>query len=281
MKHTLIFHHIPKTAGSTMRQVLRSQYKKVFEVDGYDPQSSIDSFKGLSREQQIAFDVIQGHAAFPLADFADNPVFLTYLREPVDCFVSQYYYIKRTPWHRTYQAISSINSIAEYADFALRHHEDNIQTRFLADTLLANFGPLRPQNPVNNMEILLNQAKKRLQTIKYVFFTHQFDLSLQILKHDLQWQNQPYYLRLNKTRGRPAIGTLDKGVIATIKEAVRYDIQLFEFAKALNAKLLANYDLDEQLANFQRNNIRIRPLLKINHYRRGIGRRIVGRKKRR
>jgi hypothetical protein len=255
---TLIFQHIPKTAGSTLRTILGKEYHKIFLVDSYHPETSIAKFEQLDVKEQNSFELIQGHAALQVLKYIHQPILLTYLREPIDCFISQFYYIKRTPDHRSYKALEGVN---------------HVQTRILSDSALDFFGALKMVDTNENRSEMLSQAKNKLQLFDYVFLTHQFDLSLLILQKDLQWKYPPYYLAMNKTKDRPIMKELGDNLLEKIREVVKYDIELYELAKQMNQKLLANYSLEEQLTQFRHNNQLMKPFLLMKQYVRWMGRR--------
>lgn len=263
---TLIFEHLPKTAGITLRSILEREYKCAYKVDDYSIADSIAAFENLNPQQQNSFDLIYGHASSVLAKYVKNPILLTYLRNPVDRFISQYCYIKINPAHRTHKSLQKVTDIEEYIDFSLKHQEDNIQTRFLSNAVLRFVGELQPSGSGIDMQLLLNQAKNRLRSFRYVFFTHQFDLSLLILKKDLNWTISPYYVKWNLTPRRYIIKDLSPSLIDRIKNLERYDLELFEFAQTINNEFLSGYDLKDEVASFKMINQLRKPVTWMSHY---------------
>lgn len=51
MKHTLIFFHIPKAAGTTLNSIIRNNYSSnvIYEL-GWQPQISINKLKKLDSD---------------------------------------------------------------------------------------------------------------------------------------------------------------------------------------------------------------------------------------
>ena len=105
--HTIIFHHIPKTAGTTFRSILIRQYNqdKVYDIWG-DKKLIINNFKNMSKNRRYRYKLILGHQAFKLYDYINNPLVITMLRSPVARVISLYRYVKGFEWHPYYSIVN-------------------------------------------------------------------------------------------------------------------------------------------------------------------------------
>jgi len=146
----LIFLHVPKTAGTVLRQVLPSRFRpeQVFTVDDRGPEahaayisyvssglgpwipplagdpnlSWIEMLHQLPRERFEGLRLLQGHFWFGLHEALATPAaYLTLLRDPVDRVLSLYQH--RVAHHGLQM------SLAAYVDVARDWEIDNGQTR--------------------------------------------------------------------------------------------------------------------------------------------------------
>lgn len=105
--------HIPKTGGSTLRDVhIRKNYDESAIIDASSmPMASIvDNINSMTK-------FIIGHHRYGLHLFyAKRPVrYITILRDPVQRFISNYYYLKQTKSHYLYDKVKDMG-MTEYLD---------------------------------------------------------------------------------------------------------------------------------------------------------------------
>ena len=196
---TLIFLHIPKTAGRTFYNILIRQFspseilrmEHLFNKDSsikYQPvhqffnpflqKYAINYLKKIPDEQKIRIKCItQGHLAFGLhAYFPQRVSYITFLRNPVDRVISQYYYLRRRPNNPFYYLVKG-KDLREYINNEeISDQISNVQVRFLCgEDGIPKQGKLSEED--------LKLAKERLK--KYFTFvgtTKKFDESLICLK---------------------------------------------------------------------------------------------------
>ena len=153
----VIFLHIPKAAGTTLRDILYRQYEKehIYELDGKKFSQSQEDFKHLNAKEKDKIRLLMGHMYFGLHEFVQSPSsYITMLRDPVEKVISYYYFVSKVTKHPDYELIKSQNvSLKEYCTMN-KPNMCNAQTRFLAGE---NF------SQVNNEPEMLKQAKKNLQ----------------------------------------------------------------------------------------------------------------------
>jgi len=250
-KNTLVFIHIPKTAGSTLHSILPNYYDHNYYVDGLHVIRDLETFKKLTPEERNNFDVVRGHFTHELLPLIENKITLTYLRDPVDRFLSAYFYLKQATWSPYHETVKNMNHIDEFITFSKNMGRDNVQTRHLAGDI-SHFldSNVTPTDFATEGDRLLNTAKENLNSIDFVFLTKQFDASLLILKKELGWNKLPVYKVQNKTKARKKVSEIEPDTLQKIKELNKQDVALFEAAKIQNETLMKQYDLTEELASF-------------------------------
>lgn len=270
--NTLIFVHNPKTAGTTFISIADKNYppSEIFTVSGLHINESIAAFKSLTEEKRNSFSLIIGHETIGLHKYlATNVRYVTYLRDPVEHFISLFFYIQRAVAHGHHKSVAKMKSINEFFDFAVKNKMDNMQTRNLAD-------PQGVQPDV--IEDLFALGKQHVEElIDYVFLSEEFDSSLVFFKKKLGWKRIAG-LSQNVTANRPSIDTLDQETIERIKSVNKYDILLYEIARRkhvslMDAVVVSSHDLKSlrrQRKKLQFVNITKKPIRKIYYFLKGI-----------
>jgi hypothetical protein len=93
VEKTIIFNHIPRTGGTTLRVILNRVYGEtnVFFINSRNIPASLDEYNKLSQQEQARFKVISGHGALHFHPRQGNKFTITVLREPISLFISQYH----------------------------------------------------------------------------------------------------------------------------------------------------------------------------------------------
>lgn len=243
MKSILLnFVHIPKTAGTTFISILKRNFdaRSVLQIDGLDPEKT---FADLEQRQSgtQAYKVLMGHWSIKFEKFFSDReiVRLLFLRDPVDHFLSTYFYIRNTPGHLQYDVANRL-SIEDFVGYRKKIHLDNLQTRHLGG-VATNMVPGVMDFDIVGDEVL-ESAKRELEASKYPFLTEKFDEALEILRQDKRI-TRLRYSRQNVSRTK--IGS-DHGMVSaelrsTILASNRFDASLYSYAKGLNERLIHSY----------------------------------------
>ena len=227
----LLFNHIPKTGGVTLRIILNRVYgeKNIFLIKSTDISASLEIFKSLLKEERKQFDLVAGHGAELFLPFMDAPFKITIFREPVSLFLSQYYYLKNTKEAGFYREVNRMESLEEYLDFAIEKGQDNLLTRYMSGSVgfLAD-----PASPVPDMhkegDRLLEQAKKALNEYDAVIDLDDFDAGIYALASLLKWKKIPLYRASNRTDPYPGPESLTPGTRDRLQHLLRYDLALYD-----------------------------------------------------
>jgi hypothetical protein len=225
-----IFLHIPKTAGTTLHDIIERQYAHdTIYTFGSDAHAAVKEFKNLSFAEREKIQLLRGHMAFGLHEFlpATNQYF-TVLRDPVQRVISYYNFILRTPDHYLYEVVQTGNlSLFELLKSELPLMMNDAQVRLLSgvwgDVGFGEVSRAMLQTAVRNLE----------QYFLVVGLTKEFDKTLFLLRKSLNWRSDTYYERKNVTRQGTNQRDLSVETIDLIKQKNQMDIALYQFARSL------------------------------------------------
>lgn len=227
---TVIFLHIPKTAGTTLIKVLDRHYPahRVYSL-GLDAHAAVKAFKMLPLAERQQIRLLRGHMPFGLhSDLPQPSTYVTVLRDPIERVISEYYFILRTPQHYLYDVVvknkMSLKALLE-SEVALMMNDG--QTRLLSGVWgEIGFGDCSAAD--------LALAKQNLsQHFSVVGLTERFDETLLLLKRTLGWRRSIFYRRQNVDANRPNRHALDAGTLALVAEVNRHDLALYAHAQTL------------------------------------------------
>jgi hypothetical protein len=233
----LLYLHIPKTAGSTLKHCIYEQYangpKGAPEERGwlregvfYYPTGFLKPKRAIIPQwirRALARDDINavvGHFQFGIHQFVPNQTtYVTLVRDPVDRVVSLYYHLHAA----TDRRVTDMTLDDFVTSLALRE-TDNDQTRRIAG-LEPPFGRCT--------EKTLDRAKDNLiRNFSVVGVTHRFDETLVLLKRLLNWGDL-YYLPGLVNKARPPRSGISSATIDRIAVHNQLDEELFRFAETL------------------------------------------------
>jgi hypothetical protein len=229
-----VFLHLPKTAGHSFRAVAARHFgaHRIAVVNGHD---QFDAF--VRRHRHGRWPFVQGHMPYGVAEHVcERGVYYVALREPVDRFLSDYYYICSSPGHPAHRLVHEHRiTLRDFARIPSPVHPfmHNAQVRRLCRYDLTRRGPggerwwlLRDTFGAAELE----EAKETLATR-----VHAFGLFERMAESMAQFRAligaAPGVIpRENVTRFRLAVDQLDASTLDAICEANRLDLELYEFA---------------------------------------------------
>lgn len=250
---TVIFLHIPKTAGTTLHEIFKANYHpaKIYnrEFSGDDGASA---FINLPVERRAAIRLLWGHFPFGLHQYLPGPfTYFTFLRDPVERVISHYYYLLSHPemfWIP--EEIREKNlTLHEVLEREMIVDIKNMYTR-----LLAGLPYLFPADGYTEQH--LQMARQNLQDhFSVVGLVERFDETLLLLQKAYGWQNI-YYVQDNVNRQRPDREMIPPETIALIEQQNALDMQLYQFGQELFANQVVQQgaSFSQEVRRFQLRN---------------------------
>ena len=169
MDPIILFNHIPKTGGTTLRILLNKVYgtENVFFPNSKDLTGSYKKYAEFSSKKKSSYKVIAGHATYYYANLTNIQYRITILREPLSLFLSQYQYLKTSSNSIFRDDIKQLDGIEEYIEFAKINGQDNLMTRYLSESVnwLLGLDPVIPDMDTEG-DKLLEKAKENLTTMR-------------------------------------------------------------------------------------------------------------------
>lgn len=259
-KDILVFNHIKKTAGSTLRHVLFDVYggRRVHSLYAYPGAHFATYAEHMAHlEQALApeqpkLSAIVSHAGYGFHErlpAQHRYRLFTVLRDPVQRTISIYHFVIQ---NGTYPADTSLEAVLEDTERTY-----NTQTADLGGLMVRATLDGRPLRHEDYDEALLERAKANLLRHDVFGLAERFDESLLLAAAVLEWPRRKLpYATLNVGKVRQKRAPLMPEQIARIRDHNRLDLALYAFAAEHFERLLRERlpDRAERLRAFERAN---------------------------
>jgi len=221
---TLIFLHIPKTAGTTLHQVVDRQVPRD-QTWAFDETHGFADFQALGEARKAEIRLFKGHMIFGLHERLPGPAtYFTLLRDPIERVISEYHFARTTPTHHLYARIHAEGlSLRRVFELGIEPMMENAQTRMLSGGwYTAQFGECSRE--------ALDAAIDNLENhFAVVGLTERFDETLLLLKAAFGWRNV-FYVRRNVAPARPRQSDLSPATLERVRQHNLLDLALYDYA---------------------------------------------------
>ena len=250
---TVIFHHIPKTAGTTFYSIIESQFPKeaIYTINGnqLEHEKSIESFKNLNPHELSKVKILKGHNVFGLDKYFPQPcTYFAIIRKPELRFISSYYSMLRGKQSLP-ERIEFINNkppLEEYINQGDLYFGHNSMCKIIINR--------QEKDLIITNEIYNSILQKLEDNFSVIGLTESFDETIVLANKEFNW-NINFYQRKNEA-GNYNKEALDKKYIKLYKEKNPYDVKLYEFLETKFNNKINDYGshFKKDLSKFQKQN---------------------------
>ena len=248
----VIFPHVPKTGGSSLRSVFDHQYgrSRVLRVNRADPRATVDALARLPGPERRSISALVGHMPYGIDDaLGVRCTYVTMMRHPVKRVVSLHAYLSRSGAERLGWSIPRGMSLEAFlTDWEQAPLVRNEQARQIA-------GPF-PDGTAEASDSTLAQAKRNIiADIPVVGLTERFDESVLVMQNVLGWAPPRYARRKVAPRQQSTVVPLE--LRALIADLNSVDVQLYEWVRARFDALVKQHGVTApKVQAFRRENTR-------------------------
>jgi hypothetical protein len=185
-KNQLIFLHIPKTAGTTLRNIVYAQYgeKKIAPIYPEKQYIETKEFDKYSPERKDQADVIIGHFKYGFHErlSGNRPYrYATMLRDPMARCLSLYNHLKNKP---IYNSLSFKELL-----------QKPVGSQFINDQVLLLSGKYGLKFKRTSKDLLKIALENIENDFTFVGIAERFNESMLLARHQLHWKLHPYEIR--------------------------------------------------------------------------------------
>ncbi|MEP7290436.1 MAG: sulfotransferase family 2 domain-containing protein [Chloroflexota bacterium] len=235
----LYFLHIQKTAGISLMNTL-NQHFPAHEYRHYLLEQLLflpDTF--------VPQRLIAGHTYFTIRHFlAEEPIYLTLLRDPVARVISHFRHIQRKeqhPYHLKFRDASlldflhspegeSISRNFQTLSLAIDQDPREFYRNFTYEKIKGNGGgyAMMAAYDQSNQEALLERVLARLEKFAFIGLTERFEDSLDLLTYTFHWNPLARPVHLNADP--EPLSAVPQEAYDLIIERTRLDQQIYDYA---------------------------------------------------
>lgn len=253
---TLIFLHVPKTAGTTLNRIIETQYNplQIYSIPGgLGSHWSMKKLRRASPKRLRKLQVVKGHMEYGFHRYLpQRATYMTILREPVDRIVSSYYYAMSYRHHPLHRIVQS-KSLVEFCELAPWVH--NLQTKLIGGIPVAEINPRPAVLAAQRGEFVpwhgfagrhceqqtLDAAGEHLKNrFSFVGLTEHFNDTLALMQITYGWKISRF-LRFRQSSKRPGSSVVPDEVIARITEMNKFDVELYRQGEKMFQSALAQH----------------------------------------
>ncbi len=249
----LLFHHIAKTAGTSLRKILQKNYKKKELLELYGPnRASVEWYQSyydsMPAKQKASVKCIAAHTAHYIIPVLDRPFqVFTLLRDPLDRVISLFYFAKEIAYSgqgRGAELGREINRLGWNLEEIYSNlgggYNNTSERHSLFDTFFDGQARviLAPHYPVQEMQYQASHMnrdrwrEKELFTLLEEHYTvgvqaHYRD-SIERFSQAFGWK-RVFYEEKNKTKSRPRLEELSAEAADLIRSYNQLDMRIYDY----------------------------------------------------
>jgi len=216
----IFFLHIPKTAGTSLREIIIKNYgieNCYFIYSKGAGFNTLDDFKSLDKQKINKYKVFMGHVTYNTELFKDiDAEFVTFIRNPIDRIISYYQHIMNNDTKFAEQKVSLLRYLENSKDIQLHNHQVRV---------LSNLRNL----PITNKHLV--HAKQNYKNkFLLVGLVEDFHESIKILSKKYKWKFSDN-IKANVSKNKIDRQYYSKLEISKIKAMNELDFKFYRWVK--------------------------------------------------
>ena len=231
---TLIYIHIPKTAGTAMRNFLHPHFvpEEVYQVG--ESKQYRQGLVDMPSAQRDSLKLVFGHICFGWHELlTQDCIYTTLLRNPVERIVSLYYYIRSSGNHYLHKETEGMR-LYDFVTSKISMTMDNGMVRQLCqdeDFMKTPYADMKlPFGSLNYNH--LNEAKLNLELYFPIVGTvEQLPDYMSLLCRTMGWEVAT--LPIENKVPHPPMTEIDAKTLTAIEDIVQLDMELYKFTERL------------------------------------------------
>jgi hypothetical protein len=242
----LFFLHVPKTAGTTLVDILVKHFPKdrivSYGLDETGP-FSVNKNEVDVREHFKKALFIRAHEGYDFIQYLYHPVVITFLRHPYKRTISAYLHMQRhNPDRILVQAKQARPERGETEPVGFLEY---LKLSHSMNRMVAMIGGFTRKEMLRlDGQMMLEVAKSHLDSIPFFGLTERFDESLDLMNYIFNWKPVDYQKLNTSPEGQKLEITPETQ--QALEECNILDMQLYEFAQTLFARRLEQVRLEQQ-----------------------------------
>jgi len=215
----IIFLHIPKTAGTSLRYIIEKEYPNKECLQLYNPPYWRDT---INQDDLSAAKVLYGHITFGIHKHLNiQGKYVAFVRNPIERVISFYNHNARQTEMPFYEKIKEGMSLSDMLESQVSKQTNNHMTRIIAPS---GYDGMLDDNKV------LKQALENIENhFLFVGLSENFAESIDFLGKKLKWKYSHDIPYLNVDPNKQS--EIDSQTIAVLEKYNRLDILLYEYVK--------------------------------------------------
>lgn len=241
MNHSIVLSiHIPRTGGTSLKDVLSSIYKNGF-VWMQQAHSAQETYEKLKGRDWNSIQCIHGHIGYGLHNFIPNDItcqYITFLRDPRERILSLYNFIFREETYNVYKWDKYCNwnkdiDFATWLKDKKLSMQDNQMVRFFSGRERLNIKTITRSVGYEDYALAIIHLDKFF----FIGLTEHFDKCLSRLSSILNWGKTPKAQKIYSYPNRKHFNDLTKSEKDLIENTQYYDLLLYKhYAESICAR---------------------------------------------
>ena len=169
----IVFLHVPKAGGTTVREQLKAWFPDARHIQFESPQA----WDSMSDEELADYHIFTGHIGFRFVERIENPLLLSFLRDPLERAVSQYFY------HRNNLRVvrDKLDTFEDYLSSNIAGFREVLDNGIVWQFAWDQYLSFRKQAQFRDDEELYQAALKNLHKVDFLGFQESMDEDLRSL----------------------------------------------------------------------------------------------------